>query len=115
MRMANANGKMSLYSRKHKSFSRGYQHVFDALRDLPQNSVVDGEIVALDDAGRLNFNFLQHSRSQAKRVHYFVFDLLIYENHDLTTRRECCALGSAEGRAGDAGGFLTHLMLFPAT
>jgi hypothetical protein len=28
---------------------------------------------------------------------------------------ECCMLGSAEGRAGDAGEFLTHLMLFPAT
>jgi ATP-dependent DNA ligase len=45
--------------------------------------VVDGEIVALDDAGRPNFNFLQHSRSQAKRICYFVFDLLVYQNRDL--------------------------------
>ena len=63
----NANGKLTLYSRRRKSFNRQYQHVFDALRDLPQNSVVDGEIVALDDAGRPNFNFLQHSRSQARQ------------------------------------------------
>ena len=63
----NANGKLSLYSRKRKSFNRQYQQVFDALRDLPANTVVDGEIVALDDVGRPNFNFLQHSRSQAKR------------------------------------------------
>jgi ATP-dependent DNA ligase len=54
------------------------------LRDLPENTVVDGEIVALDDAGRPNFNFLQHSRRQAKRIHYFVFDLLVYKNQDLT-------------------------------
>lgn len=80
----NANGKLSLYSRKRKSFSRQYQHVFDALGDLPQNTVVDGEIVALDDAGRPNFNLLQHSQSQAKRICYFVFDLLIYDNRDLT-------------------------------
>jgi DNA ligase D-like protein (predicted ligase) len=80
----NANGKVGLYSRKRKSFSRQYQHVFDALRDLPQNSVVDGEIVALDDAGRPNFNFLQHSRSQANRIVYFVFDLLVHGNRDLT-------------------------------
>lgn len=79
----NANGKLSLYSRKQKSFSRQYQYVFEALGDLPLNTVVDGEIVALDDAGRPNFNFLQHSRSQAKRIHYFVFDLLIYKSHDL--------------------------------
>lgn len=80
----NANGKLSLYSRERKSFSRQYQHVFDALGDLPQNTVVDGEIVALDDAGRPNFNLLQHSQSQAKRICYFVFDLLIYDNRDLT-------------------------------
>jgi len=79
----NACGKLSLYSRRRKSFSRQYQHVFDALRYLPQNTVVDGEIVALDDAGRPNFNFLQHSRSQAKRIFYFVFDLLIYDNRNL--------------------------------
>jgi ATP-dependent DNA ligase len=66
----NANGKLSLYSRRRKSFSHQYQHVFEVLRDLPQNTVVDGEIVALDDAGRPNFNFLQHSRSEAKRIHY---------------------------------------------
>jgi ATP-dependent DNA ligase len=80
----NANGKLSLYSRRCKSFSRQYQHVFDALRDLPENTVIDGEIVALDDVGRPNFNFLQHSRSHAKRICYFVFDLLVYDNHDLT-------------------------------
>jgi len=79
----NATGKLSLYSRRRKSFSRQYQHVCDALRDLPENTVVDGEIVALDDAGRPNFNFLQYSRGQAKRIHYFVFDLLVYDNHDL--------------------------------
>jgi bifunctional non-homologous end joining protein LigD len=80
----NANGKLSLYSRRRKSFNRQYQQVFDALRDLPKNTVVDGEIVALDGKGRPNFNFLQHSRSQAKRICYFVFDLLVYNNHDLT-------------------------------
>ena len=57
--------------------------MFVMLCDLPENTVVDGEIVALDDAGRPNFNFLQYSRSQAKRIHYFVFDLLVYDNHDL--------------------------------
>jgi DNA ligase D-like protein (predicted ligase) len=79
----NSKGKLNLYSRKRKSFNRQYQHIFDALRDLPENTVVDGEIVALDDAGRPNFNLLQHSRSQAPRICYFVFDLLVYQNRDL--------------------------------
>jgi ATP-dependent DNA ligase len=69
---SNANGKLSRYSRRRKSCGRQYQRVFEALQGLPRHTVVDGEIVALDDAGRPNFNFLQHSRSQAKRICYFV-------------------------------------------
>jgi ATP-dependent DNA ligase len=48
----NANGKLSLYSRKSKSFSRQYQYVFEASRDLPKNTVVDGEIRDLDSLTR---------------------------------------------------------------
>jgi ATP-dependent DNA ligase len=80
----NSNGKLNLFSRNRKSFQRAYKHVFEALHELPPDTVVDGEIVALDDAGRPNFNFLQHSKSQAKRICYFVFDLLVYEDRDLT-------------------------------
>jgi ATP-dependent DNA ligase len=48
----NCKGKLSLYSRKRRSFHRQYVHIFDALRELPENTVLDGEIVALDDTGR---------------------------------------------------------------
>ena len=39
---------------------------------------------ALDEAGRPDFNLLQHFRAEASRIHYFVFDLLVYNNRDLT-------------------------------
>jgi len=45
---------------------------------------VDGEIVSLDDSGRPNFHTLQNFRSQASRIHYFIFDLLMCNGHDLT-------------------------------
>jgi ATP-dependent DNA ligase len=80
----NSNGKLNLFSRNRKSFSRQYPYIVEALRELPENTVVDGEVVALDEAGRPNFNSLQHSRSEAKRICYFVFDLLVYQNRDLT-------------------------------
>ena len=80
----NSNGGLSLYSKNHKSFDRQYPYIIEALSDLPENTVIDGEVVALDDRGRPDFNLLQHSRSQASRICYFVFDLLIYENRDLT-------------------------------
>ena len=69
----NSNGKLSLYSRNRQSFNRQYRHLFDALHELPQNTVVDGEVVALDDDGRPNFNLLQYSQRQASRICYFVF------------------------------------------
>ncbi len=80
----NCEGKLSLYSRRRKSFHRQYVRIFDALRELPQNTVLDGEIVALDDAGRPNFNLLQHFRSKATKIGYFVFDLLVFQGSDLT-------------------------------
>jgi ATP-dependent DNA ligase len=61
-----------------------YPYIVEALGDLPENTVVDGEIVALHDSGRPDFSLLQHSRSQASRICYFIFDLLICQNRDLT-------------------------------
>ena len=80
----NSKGKLNLYSRKRKPFHTQYPYIVEALGDLPKNTVVDGEIVALDEAGRPNFNLLQHTRSQASRIYYFVFDLMVYQNRDLT-------------------------------
>jgi ATP-dependent DNA ligase len=80
----NSNGKLNLFSRNRKSFNRQYPYIVEALRELPENTVVDGEVVALDEAGRPNFNLLQHSRGEAKRICYFVFDLLVYQSRDLT-------------------------------
>jgi bifunctional non-homologous end joining protein LigD len=80
----NSDGKVGLCSRKRKSFHRQHPHIFEALRELPRDTVVDGEIVALDDAGRPNFNLLQHFRAEASRICYFVFDLLVFQGRDLT-------------------------------
>ena len=80
----NVDGRLDLLSRRHKSFKRQFAAVAEALVDLPDNTVVDGEVMALDDRGRPNFNLLQHSRGAASRLHYFIFDLLVYRQRDLT-------------------------------
>ena len=80
----NSQGKLTLFSRRAKSFNKQFPHVVEGLGDLPANTVVDGELVALDESGRPDFNLLQNFRSGASRIHYFVFDLLIYKNRDLT-------------------------------
>jgi DNA ligase D-like protein (predicted ligase) len=79
-----SQGKVSLYSRRKKSFNSQYPYLVEALSGLPDDTVVDGEIVSLDDSGRPNFNLLQHFRSQSSHIHYFIFDLLICGDRDLT-------------------------------
>ena len=73
-----------LYSRNGKNFNTRYPYIAEALGDLPADTVVDGEVVALDDTGRPDFHRLQHFAAQASRICYFVFDLLIWNGHDLT-------------------------------
>jgi ATP-dependent DNA ligase len=80
-----AKSKSTLFSRNGKSFNKQYPHIVDALDDLPDGTALDGEVVALDDSGRPNFNLLQNFKSEADRIHYFVFDLLIFKNRDLTS------------------------------
>jgi ATP-dependent DNA ligase len=75
---------VTLYSRNRKILNKRFPYIVEPLRGLPDGTVVDGEIVALDDDGRPVFNLLQNFTSEAGRIRYFVFDLLCYENHDLT-------------------------------
>ena len=43
---------VTLFSRRRKSLNRQFPHIVDALADLPEGTVVDGELVALDDRQR---------------------------------------------------------------
>jgi len=79
-----SGGKLNLFSRRRNSFNSQYSLLFEALADLPDNTVIDGEVVALNESGQPDFNLLQHYRTQASRIHYFLFDLLVFRNRDLT-------------------------------
>jgi len=81
---AKSDRDVRLFSRNNKSFNHQYPKIVEALGRLPENTVVDGEIVALDESGRPNFNLLQNFRSEASRIHFFIFDLLVYQGRDLT-------------------------------
>lgn len=78
-------GQVGLWSRNQKSLNRQFPQIAEALADLPDGTVVGGEVVAMGDDGRPNFNLLQNFKSEAKRIRFFVFDLLCHQNHDLTS------------------------------
>ena len=75
---------VTLFSRNRKSLNRQFPYIVEALADLPEGTVVDGEVVAIDDSGRPNFNLLQNFRAEASRIQYYVFDLLCCKDRDLT-------------------------------
>jgi bifunctional non-homologous end joining protein LigD len=45
--------------------------------------VIDGELVALDEEGRPNFNSLQNLQSAESHIVFYAFDILIHKGHDL--------------------------------
>ena len=71
------NSEILLYSRNGLSFQEKYPIIIDQLKEVKADAVLDGEIVVLDEAGKPNFQYLQHySEHQDKPIQYQVFDLL---------------------------------------
>ncbi len=77
------DGVVHLRSRNDNDFSRRYPGVVKALAKMPDDTVVDGEVVAFDDDGRPSFNALQHYGSAAAPVVYFVFDVMVLAGRDV--------------------------------
>ena len=56
-----------------------------ALEALPDDTVIDGEVIAYGDDGRPSFNVLQNFRA-APELHLYAFDLLTLRGRDLTRK-----------------------------
>ncbi|MFO1499840.1 MAG: non-homologous end-joining DNA ligase [Verrucomicrobiota bacterium] len=89
--------RISLMSRNALSLADRYPTLIPALRQLAaKEAVLDGEIVAVDEAGRSAFQLLQSYQSPGHRqppLRYYVFDLLNLEGRSLlhlplTVRKE---------------------------
>lgn len=95
--------EVQLLSRNENALNAQFPAVAAALTRLPEETVVDGEIVALDAEGRPAFSRLRNHGSDGD-VYYYVFDALAYRGRDLRAiplheRRK--ALAAAISRVGD--------------
>jgi bifunctional non-homologous end joining protein LigD len=78
-------GAVELWSRNHKPLGADYPEVVAALAKLRcRDAILDGEIVALDAAGRSRFQLLQGRDLGARPpLRFYVFDLLRLDGEDL--------------------------------
>jgi DNA ligase D-like protein (predicted ligase) len=86
-------GGVKLRSRKDNDFNPRYPSIVNALSAMPDETVIDGEVVAIDEAGRPSFNLLQNYGSAGAPLIYYVFDVLVVSGRDvmsepLVRRRE---------------------------
>jgi bifunctional non-homologous end joining protein LigD len=77
------NGVVHLRSRNDNDFSGRYPGVLKGLAKMPDNTVIDGEVIAFDDDGRPSFNALQNYGSAAAPVIYYVFDVMVLAGRDV--------------------------------
>jgi len=75
--------KVQLRSRNNKDFTTRYSAIAEALQKLPDETVIDGEVVALDETGRPSFNVLQNFASSTQPIYFYVFDLLMLAGRDV--------------------------------
>lgn len=80
-----SKGRAVLASRNGKNFSERFPTVRRALDRLPDETVIDGEIVAVDENGRPSFNLLQNF-GDAQAILFYAFDLLVLAGTDLRSR-----------------------------
>jgi bifunctional non-homologous end joining protein LigD len=72
-----SKGKLHLRSRNDNDFSLRYPAVVKGLAGLPDETVIDGEVVAFDEEGRPSFNVLQNYGSSAAPVVFYAFDVMV--------------------------------------
>jgi DNA ligase D-like protein (predicted ligase) len=106
---ARHGNQVTLWSRRGNVFTEQFPGIAAACKRLPMETLVDGEIVAMDENGRISFNLLQHHRSKARALLFYAFDVLIYRERSLlkeplTARRELLSqLFTAMGKATPIG------------
>jgi bifunctional non-homologous end joining protein LigD len=80
-----SGGRVHLRSRNNTDFNEKYPALVQALRAMPDETVIDGEVVALDESGRPSFSSLQNYRpgTGTTPLVYYAFDVMILEGKEV--------------------------------
>jgi len=73
---AKRSGAVTLWSRRGIVFTAHYPQIARACEKLPADTLIDGELIAVDDVGRISFNALQNNL-QSAHIQFYAFDILV--------------------------------------
>ena len=76
-------GVVTIFSRRGNNLNTKFSPIVSAFTFLPDETIIDGELVVLDEQGKPSFSALHHSQFTPDALHFYVFDLLAYEGRDL--------------------------------
>lgn len=71
-----------LWSRRGNGFTARFPTIARACEKLPADTLIDGEVIVLDDNGRCTFNALQYSRPKF-HVQFYAFDVLVHRGRSV--------------------------------
>ncbi len=74
-----------LYSRNGNDYSDRYRLILEELSGINASFVADGEVCYMENAETMNFQKLQNKENEQDKLHYYIFDLLWLNGHDLTS------------------------------
>jgi bifunctional non-homologous end joining protein LigD len=76
-----------LYSRNGLTFDKAYTKIFDGLKAIKNEAIIDGEIVVFDEHGKPNFQKLQNYHNRDKyAIQFLVFDIIELQGKSLTNQ-----------------------------
>lgn len=85
--IAETGKRMRLYSRNGLSFEQHYPIIFEELKKIKTNAVIDGEIVAMDKKGRPQFQLIQqYAQGRDVLLVYYVFDCLYIKGKSIARK-----------------------------
>jgi DNA ligase D-like protein (predicted ligase) len=79
-------GQVALWSRRGNAFNSRFPEIVRACEHLPPDTIIDGEVIAVDESGKISFNALQHQRTKAV-LQFYVFDILMLRGRSLLQTR----------------------------
>jgi DNA ligase D-like protein (predicted ligase) len=78
-----SGGRVRLMSRNQNDLASRFPILAEAFAELPDETIIDGEIVALDETGRPSFNVLQNYRRAGTPLQFYAFDVVTFAGRSL--------------------------------